>query len=62
MPEELDELLSDPDPEKAQHVTKALMQMKKIEIAGLRKAYERANQKNRRVSLNAYGQQSGGPG
>jgi two-component system sensor histidine kinase QseC len=33
-------MLSDKDPEKAARVMKAMMQMTKIEIAALKKAYE----------------------
>lgn len=36
----LDEMLSDKDPEKAERVMKAMLEMKKIEISGLKKAYE----------------------
>jgi hypothetical protein len=32
--------LSDPDPEKADRVMQAMLQMKKIDIAGLKQAYE----------------------
>lgn len=35
----LGELLSDPDPEKAKRVMKAMLAMKKIDIDGLKKAY-----------------------
>lgn len=42
IPTALTELLSDPDPEKAGRVMQAMLQMKKIEIEGLRQAYERA--------------------
>lgn len=42
VPETLYELLNGPDTAKAQNVTKAMMQMKKLDIAGLRKAYEEA--------------------
>lgn len=42
VPKALGELLSDPDPAKAQRVTKAMLQMKKIDIAGLQQAYEMA--------------------
>jgi len=38
----LGEMLSDPDPQKAQRVTQAMLQMKKIDIQGLRQAYEQA--------------------
>jgi predicted 3-demethylubiquinone-9 3-methyltransferase (glyoxalase superfamily) len=40
IPKALGELLSDPDPEKAGRVMNAMLQMKKIDIAGLREAYE----------------------
>ena len=40
VPSVLGELLNDPDPEKSKRVMEALLPMKKIEIAGLKKAYE----------------------
>ena len=40
VPRVLGELLGDPDPEKSARVMQAMLQMKKIEIAGLQKAYE----------------------
>src|SRR5436305_12029646 len=40
VPKALLELLGDPDPEKAQRVMGAMMKMGKIDIAGLRAAYE----------------------
>lgn len=40
IPSALVELLSDPDPEKSQRVMKAMLQMKKIIIADLKKAHE----------------------
>ena len=40
VPTILGEMLQDKDPAKAQRVMAAMLQMKKIEIAGLRKAYE----------------------
>jgi predicted 3-demethylubiquinone-9 3-methyltransferase (glyoxalase superfamily) len=40
VPTVLGEMLSDPDPEKSERVTKAMLQMKKIDIEGLKKAYE----------------------
>jgi predicted 3-demethylubiquinone-9 3-methyltransferase (glyoxalase superfamily) len=40
IPRALGELLGDPDPEKAQRVMQAMLQMGKIEIEGLREAYE----------------------
>jgi predicted 3-demethylubiquinone-9 3-methyltransferase (glyoxalase superfamily) len=39
-PRALDELMSDPDPEKAQRVMKAMLKMKKIIVADLEKAYK----------------------
>jgi predicted 3-demethylubiquinone-9 3-methyltransferase (glyoxalase superfamily) len=40
IPTALGELLQDPDPEKANRVMQAMLQMGKIDIAGLRRAYE----------------------
>src|SRR5215470_10734298 len=40
IPSVLSQMLSDPDPAKSKRVMQAMLQMKKIEIAGLRKAYE----------------------
>lgn len=40
IPGVLGELLSDPDPVKSQNVMKAMLQMSKIDIAGLKRAYE----------------------
>lgn len=40
IPRALGELLNDPDPEKAQRVVQAMLQMNKIEIQGLKDAYE----------------------
>jgi predicted 3-demethylubiquinone-9 3-methyltransferase (glyoxalase superfamily) len=40
VPTVLPELLTDPDPEKAQRVMSAMLQMRKIEIEPLRRAYE----------------------
>ena len=40
VPSVLGELLNDPDAEKAGRVMNAMLQMKKIDIAGLRSAYE----------------------
>jgi len=40
IPAILGEMLSDKDPEKAKRVMQAMMQMKKIDTGGLRKAYE----------------------
>jgi predicted 3-demethylubiquinone-9 3-methyltransferase (glyoxalase superfamily) len=39
VPTALGELLGDPDPVKAQRVMQAMLQMKKIDVAGLRRAY-----------------------
>jgi predicted 3-demethylubiquinone-9 3-methyltransferase (glyoxalase superfamily) len=40
IPTALGELLGDPDPEKSQRVMKAMLDMTKIDIAGLKRAYE----------------------
>ena len=40
IPSALGELMGDPDPVKAQRVTQAMLQMRKIDIAGLKKAHE----------------------
>jgi predicted 3-demethylubiquinone-9 3-methyltransferase (glyoxalase superfamily) len=40
VPSVLGELLRDPDPAKSQRVMKAMLQMSKIDIAGLKAAYE----------------------
>jgi len=40
VPTKLGELMGDPDPVKAQRVTQAMLQMKKLDIAGLQTAYE----------------------
>ncbi len=40
VPTGLDELLSDPDPEKAQKVAETMMQMNKLDIKKLKKAYQ----------------------
>ena len=40
IPRALGELLGDEDPEKSQRVMEAMLQMSKIEIEGLRRAYE----------------------
>jgi predicted 3-demethylubiquinone-9 3-methyltransferase (glyoxalase superfamily) len=40
VPTVLGEMLNDPDPVKSQRVTQAMFQMKKIDIAGLKQAYE----------------------
>ena len=42
VPTTLPELLSDPDPQKSQRVMKAMLSMKKIDVAALRKAYQGA--------------------
>ncbi len=41
VPTVLGELLGDPDPKKAQNVMQAMLQMRKLDIAALRRAYER---------------------
>ncbi|HEX2905871.1 MAG TPA: VOC family protein [Phototrophicaceae bacterium] len=40
IPRALGELMSDPDPVKAQRVMQAMLQMKKIDIAALQRAYD----------------------
>lgn len=40
VPTALGEMLSNPDPAKAKRVMEAMLKMKKIDIAGLREAYE----------------------
>ena len=42
VPTALPELLGDPDPEKSQNVMKAMLQMKKLDIAGLRRAHDQS--------------------
>lgn len=42
VPDELGELLGDPDRDKANRVMNAMLQMRKLEVAGLRAAYEQA--------------------
>ena len=42
VPTTLGELLGDPDPVKGQHVMQAMLQMKKIDIAGLQRARDQA--------------------
>ncbi len=42
VPTALFKLLNDPDPVKSQNVMKAMLQMKKIDIKGLEKAYDEA--------------------
>lgn len=41
VPAVLGEMMSDPDPDKAERVMQAVIQMKKLDIAGLKKAYEK---------------------
>lgn len=40
VPKQLEQLMSDPDPVKAGRVMQAMMQMSKIDIAGLQRAYD----------------------
>ena len=40
-PTVLGEMLNDPDPEKSRRVMEAMLKMKKIDIAGLKRAYDR---------------------
>jgi predicted 3-demethylubiquinone-9 3-methyltransferase (glyoxalase superfamily) len=40
VPAELGEMMSDPDPEKVRRLTEAMLQMKKLDLAALRRAYE----------------------
>ena len=40
IPKALGELMGDPDPVKAQRVTQAMLQMRKIDVAGLQQAYD----------------------
>lgn len=42
IPSALMELMSDPDPEKSRRVMKAMLQMDKIDIAGLRRAHQQS--------------------
>lgn len=42
IPKQLGELMSDPNPKKSQAVMQAMLQMKKIDIAGLQEAYNNA--------------------
>jgi predicted 3-demethylubiquinone-9 3-methyltransferase (glyoxalase superfamily) len=42
VPTVLTEMMNDPDPEKAKRVTEAMLQMKKIDIPTLQRAYEQA--------------------
>ena len=41
IPQALGELMGDPDPIKAQRVMQAMLQMRKIDVAGLQRAYDR---------------------
>ncbi len=43
VPTALIELLHDPDPQKSRRVTKAMLQMKKIDVEALRRAYDGQN-------------------
>lgn len=40
IPKALGELMGDPDPVKAQRVTQAMLQMRKIDVTGLQQAYD----------------------
>ena len=40
VPTALGELMSDPDPEKSKRVMTAMLQMKKLDISGLKRAYD----------------------
>lgn len=40
IPSTLGEMLNDPDPEKSQRVMQAMLQMRKIDVEGLKQAYE----------------------
>lgn len=42
VPAALGQMLSDPDPKKSKRVMEAMLKMKKIDIQGLRRAYEQA--------------------
>jgi predicted 3-demethylubiquinone-9 3-methyltransferase (glyoxalase superfamily) len=42
IPRALQQLMSDPDPKRSRSVLEAMLQMEKIDIAGLRRAYEQA--------------------
>ncbi len=42
VPTALNELIADPDPDKSQRVMTAMLGMKKIEVAGLQRAYDGA--------------------
>jgi predicted 3-demethylubiquinone-9 3-methyltransferase (glyoxalase superfamily) len=42
VPTVLSAMLNDPDPRRSQNVLQAMLKMKKIDIAGLRRAYEQA--------------------
>jgi hypothetical protein len=43
VPVQLEQYMNDPDPEKVQRVTQAMLQMVKIDVAGLQAAYEGVN-------------------
>ena len=45
IPKQLGELMGDPDPVKAQRVTQAMLQMRKIDVAGLQRAYDGQEEK-----------------
>lgn len=40
VPSVLPEMLNDPDPARSQRVMQAMMQMKKLDVAGLQRAYD----------------------
>ena len=42
VPTALGQMLGDPDPEKSQRVMQAMLQMRKLDIAGLRRAFEQS--------------------
>ncbi len=42
IPRQLEELMGDPDPARAQRVTQAMLKMKKIDVAGLQAAADAA--------------------
>jgi predicted 3-demethylubiquinone-9 3-methyltransferase (glyoxalase superfamily) len=42
VPRVLDQMMADPDPAKANRVTQAMLQMRKLDIAALRRAYDQA--------------------
>jgi predicted 3-demethylubiquinone-9 3-methyltransferase (glyoxalase superfamily) len=45
IPKQLGELMGDPDPVKAQRVMQAMLQMRKIDVAGLQRAYDGQEEK-----------------